>query len=526
MREHAGRTLLALAGAICAIGAVSAGQATAAAAPSGTSWTVYHGSAAGTGVAAPVTRVSTAARKWTSPTLDGQLYGEPLVWGGRVYVATQNDTVYALSAATGAKVWQAHVGTPVPASALPCGDIAPTVGITGTPVIDPARGEIFAVADEMVNGKPAHILVGLNAATGQREMTQDVDPPGVDTAALLQRTGLNLTAGQVILAMGGNFGDCAAYRGRVIAVPEAGGKPRIFTIDAAAGQSQGAVWMGGAAPAVDSAGHVWVSVGNGSVHSSSERYDYSDSMLELSSTMRLLQYFAPRSWASDNAQDLDMSTGPVLLPSGQVLLAGKSRIAYLLNGAHLGGIGGAQASLGSVCDSDIDGGAAVVGMTVYLPCVGAIAAVRAASSPPGLHLVWLTGTGGGPPIAAAGLIWTIGQNGTLYGLNPATGQVQQQAAIGSVANHFPSPAVADGLLLAPTATNIVAFPASGSSAVTPTPPPTAPTAGPTVPPASQPQPPSSGGLPTAAIAGIVAGGLVLLGGAGWLLWRRRFTGHN
>ena len=212
MREHAGRTLLALAGAICAIGAASAGPATAASAPSGTSWTVYHGSAAGTGVAAPVTRVSTAARKWTSPTLDGQLYGEPLVWGGRVYVATQNDTVYALSAATGAKVWQAHVGTPVPASALPCGDIAPTVGITGTPVIDPARGEIFALADEMVNGKPAHILVGLNAATGQREMTQDVDPPGVDTAALLQRTGLNLTAGQVVLAMGGNFGDCAAYR--------------------------------------------------------------------------------------------------------------------------------------------------------------------------------------------------------------------------------------------------------------------------------------------------------------------------
>jgi LPXTG-motif cell wall-anchored protein len=33
-------------------------------------------------------------------------------------------------------------------------------------------------------------------------------------------------------------------------------------------------------------------------------------------------------------------------------------------------------------------------------------------------------------------------------------------------------------------------------------------------------------VPAAAIAGIVAGGLVLLGGAGWLLWRRRFSGHN
>src|SRR5262249_51656850 len=152
------------------------------------------------------------------------------------------------------------------------------------------------------------------------------------------------------------------------------------------------------------------------------------------------------------------STGPVLLPSGQVLLAGKSRIAYLLNGAHLGGIGGAQASLGSVCDSGIDGGAAVVGMTVYLPRAGALAPVRAPSSPPSLRLAWRAGVGGGPPIAAAGLIWTIGQDGTLYGLSPATGRVRQQAQIGGVANHFPTPAVADGLLLAPTATNVVAFP--------------------------------------------------------------------
>ena len=188
------RWLLALAVATCASAAAAPAAATAAAAPSGTSWTVYHGNPAGTGVAAPVTAVSTGARKWTSPTLDGQLYGEPLVWAGRVYVATQNDTVYALSAATGSVVWKAHVGTPVPASALPCGDIAPTVGITGTPVIDPARDEIFAVADELASGRPAHTLVGLNAATGQRELTQDVDPAGVDTSALLQRTGLNLTA--------------------------------------------------------------------------------------------------------------------------------------------------------------------------------------------------------------------------------------------------------------------------------------------------------------------------------------------
>ena len=424
---------------------------------------MYHGDPAGSGTAASAHRVDTASRAWTSAALDGEIYGEPLVSAGRVYVATENNTVYALSAATGAVAWSRHLATPVPSSSLPCGDIAPTVGITGTPVIDPARGEIFVVADEVAQGL-AHVLTGLSTTTGRVEMTRDVDPPGADTAALLQRTGLTLAGGRVVFGFGGNDGDCASYRGRVVAVPEAGGAPATFTVDAKAGQSQGAVWMGGAAPAVDARGDVWVSVGNGSVYQASRGYDDSDSALDLSPSMRLLQYFAPADWASENSRDLDMSAEPVLLPGGQVLLAGKSRIAYLLNGAHLGGIGGQLASLGPLCGSDIDGGAAVTGSTVYLPCAGAgIVAVRAATSPPGLRLLWRSATGGGPPIVAGGLVWTISLTGTLYGLDPQTGQVRQQATIGAVANHFPTPSVGAGLLLAPAANRVVAFRAAGAA---------------------------------------------------------------
>jgi hypothetical protein len=384
-------------------------------------------------------------------------------------------------------------------------------------VIDPARGEIFVVADEFVHGAPEHVLAGLSAASGKTEMKQNVDPPGANTAALLQRTGLNLTNGQVVFGMGGNFGDCSSYRGRVAAVPETGGTPRFFTVDAASGQSQGAVWMGGAAPTVDGNGNVWVTVGNGSVTSSGQAFDNSDSALELSPTMRLLQFFAPSSWPSDNASDLDMSTAPALLPGGQVLVAGKASIAYLLNGAHLGGIGGQQAKLVSVCDQVIDGGDAVSGMTVYLPCRGSIAAVRVSASPPGLHRLWNSGAGGGPPILAGGLVWTIDQNGVLHGLDPATGSTRQQAPIGDLANHFPTPAVADGLMLVPAARDVVAFTASDSGS----------------PPAATPAPQSShpgaqthsggGGLPAGAIAGIVVGALVVVGGAAWLL-RRRLAG--
>ena len=514
--------LLALAAVIWATAAGPAGAATLSSPGAGSSsWTVYHQDAAGDGVAESVTAVDTATRAWTSPALDGEIYGEPLVSAGRVYVATENDTVYALSSATGAVVWSAHLGSPVPAGSLPCGDITPTVGITGTPVIDQSRGEIFVVADELVHGKPAHLLAGLATDSGKRELTQDVDPAGVDTAALLQRTGLTLDAGRVVFGFGGNFGDCAAYRGRLVAVPEAGGRPADFTVDAAAGESQGAIWMGGAAPAVDSSGHLWVTVGNGSVHSAAHAYDDSDSVLELSSSLRLLQFFAPGNWAANNAQDLDMSTEPALLPDGRVILAGKSRIVYLLNGAHLGGIGGQQAALGSACSQDIDGGTAVLGTTVYLPCFSGIIAVRAARSPPALRLLWSSGTDGGPPIVAAGLVWTIGRSGTLYGLDAATGRVRQQASVGVPANHFPTPSVGDGLLLAASAEHVVAFTASPRARPATATPVTTPGAAATTPPGSRSAAAGGRTIPAGAIAGITAGGLVVIGGAGWLLWRRR-----
>ena len=505
------------------VGTGSAAEAAVAAAPGG-SWTVYHGDAEGSGVAASVTTIDSAARAWTSPTLDGKLYGEPLVFKDDVYVATENDTLYALSSATGAVAWSTHIATPVSATSLPCGDIAPTVGITGTPVIDPTRNEIFVVADESVNGTPQHVLVGLNATSGAIELRQNVDPPGSNPAALLQRTGLALDAGQVVFGMGGNFGDCSTYRGRVVAVNETGGTPNYFTVDAAADQDQGAIWMGGAAPAVDANGNIWVSAGNGSVESDNDPYDNSDSALELNSSLQLLQYFAPTSWAQDNADDLDMSITPALLSDGQVVLAGKSRVVYLLNGAHLGGIGGQEASIDAACSSDIDGGSAVVGTTVYLPCVSGPVAVQVAA-PSGLGVLWKADVGGGPPILAAGLVWTIGQNGTLYGLDPATGSVRQQASIGTPANHFPTPSVGDGLLLATSATDVVAFTAAAPSSSTTTSAPPQTTAPSSTTPTTHRQGQSThgsnGGLPVGAVIGIAVGGLVALGAAFWLARRRQ-----
>jgi outer membrane protein assembly factor BamB len=183
-------------------------------------------------------------------------------------------------------------------------------------------------------------------------------------------------------------------------------------------------------------------------------------LLEISPTMRLVQFFAPTSWPQDNASDRDMSMEPVLLANNQVVLAGKSRIVYLLDAAHLGGIGNGEASLASGCDGDMNGGTAVVGSIIYMPCGHGLVAMRVLHSPAGLRIVWHTSVGGGPPIVAAGRVWTIGQDGTLYGLNPTSGAVRQTVAVGSPANHFPTPGVGDGLLLVASAYRVVAFAAT------------------------------------------------------------------
>jgi outer membrane protein assembly factor BamB len=101
-------------------------------------------------------------RAWGA-RLDGAVYGQPLVVGERVLVATEADSLYALELRSGAVRWRTSVGRSVPLSELPCVNIDP-LGITGTPVYDPATGLVFAVAE--VTG-PAHLLVGVDAGSGR-----------------------------------------------------------------------------------------------------------------------------------------------------------------------------------------------------------------------------------------------------------------------------------------------------------------------------------------------------------------------
>jgi hypothetical protein len=108
-------------------------------------WSTYHHDIARSGVAPQLSPVGSALGVGWRAELDGAVYGRPLVIGNLVIAATENDSVYALSARNGQVVWWVSLGRPMPGADLPCGDIDP-LGITGTPAYDPHTGLVFVVA--------------------------------------------------------------------------------------------------------------------------------------------------------------------------------------------------------------------------------------------------------------------------------------------------------------------------------------------------------------------------------------------
>jgi len=437
-------------------------------------WTTFDQNGLRTGVDSSGDTFTNPTAAWTSPALDGSLYGQPLIYSNRVFAATENDSVYALAADTGAVLWSTHVATAFnPATVLHlCGDITPTVGITGTPVIDAARSEIFVVATEQVPGGASHHLIGLNLYTGAIDLDEDIDPAAVVAPAYeLQRVSLGLTAGRVIIGMGGNSGDCGTYHGLVISAPEDGSAPSTFTVADLPSDNQGAVWMGGAAPVIDAQGNVWVATGNAATGTTP---DDSDSVLKLSPTMSLLDRFTPSTWKSDNDTDQDLaSTAPVLLPNGLVFQVGKLRTAYVLQQSHLGGTGGQLSESADFCGNDPDGGAAQSNGTVYVPCSDGLRAVTPTSSAAPVAS-WTTTTGAhSSPIVTGAYVWSIGGS-TLYELNASNGSLYKSFAIGNVTTHFPSPAAADDLVVAPSSNLLHAFAGDTGLPGPPTPAPSEP----------------------------------------------------
>jgi outer membrane protein assembly factor BamB len=406
-------------------------------------WTMYHANPARTGYVAGLPDPRHLTGLWNKQ-LDGAVYAEPLVVNGHVLVATENDSLYALDPRTGQVQWRTSLGSPVPQSALPCGNIDP-LGITGTPVYDPRTGLVFAVAE---TAGPTHTLVGLDVKTGQVKVRRVVDPAGMNLLAYQQRGALALSGTRVYVAFGGLYGDCGDYRGLVVGV-HTNGTGTLLTYQVPTTR-EGGIWAT-SGPVMDSQGNLYVTVGNGAATQGA--WDYSDSVLRLSPTLKLEDGFAPTSWPSDNAADLDLgSMGPVLLPGGLLYADGKLGQGYLLRASHLGGVGGQIQTL-SLCSAF--GGAAVRGRSLFIPCDDGL---RQLTLTAGSRLAtgWQAPSAvTGPPVVGGQTVYSLDPGGTLYALNAATGGVRATFSTGAT-SRFATPALSESTIFIGTMSGVVA----------------------------------------------------------------------
>ncbi|HEX5404230.1 MAG TPA: PQQ-binding-like beta-propeller repeat protein, partial [Pseudonocardiaceae bacterium] len=419
----------------------SAASSVAPATEPATDWPTYHHDNTRTGTAPGVAPVSADLKRTWRATLDGAVYGQPLVVGGKILAATENDTVYALSPTNGSVLWHTHVGTPQPQNGLPCGDIDP-LGITGTMAYDQPTGLVFAVA-ETTGG--AHTLYGFDVATGKVAVRVNVDPPKGDAIAHQQRSALTVLNGRVYVAYGGLAGDCANYIGSVVSVTTAGTDRLSYAIPTT---REAGIWAPGGA--VVSRGNLLYSAGNGE---STSGYDGSDSVIALSPTLRRVDLFAPSTWPQDNASDLDLGSSNPAVIGPWVFVAGKRGTGYAVRSDRLGGVGG-EVGQAEVCKSF--GGSSVVDAVAYLPCSdGPRAMTIDASGHPSVR--WHAQVeANGAPVVGGGAVWVPDyDDGTLYALDQATGRVKAQLNVGGLP-HFASPTLSGSSVYLGTLHGVVA----------------------------------------------------------------------
>ncbi|MEP6917080.1 MAG: pyrrolo-quinoline quinone, partial [Acidobacteriota bacterium] len=302
--------------------------------------------------------------------VDGAVHAQPLYVGSArvggsgvhnvLFVATMSDKVYAFDAdQAGPPLWLRDLTderagvTPVPIVDITGRNdlnVVGTVGIEGTPVIDPAARSIYLVARTKERGRYVQRLHALDLGTGRdRTPPVTIDAVVKGTAADAvdglvhfnpkmgnQRPALALVRGAVIVAWASHE-DTRPYHGWVMAYDGATLKQTGVFCVTPDGQ-EGGIWQSGRGPAVDASGAIYFETGNGT-WDGTRNYSMSVVRLRLGPNgLSLEDYWTPHDHQALNLRDADLgSTGPLLIPGTPLLLIGsKPGILYLADSRNLG----------------------------------------------------------------------------------------------------------------------------------------------------------------------------------------------
>jgi hypothetical protein len=306
--------------------------------------------------------------------LDGRIDAEPLVAlqqqiDGQgvhdvVYVATENNSVYALDAVDGSTLWQRNFGASVTDQYKDGDDnVFPVMGILGTPVIDRTFGAMYVVADVFNGSTDSFQLHAISLSNGN-----DLGTPAIiqfstklldgttwnfDPRYHLQRAGLLEANGSIYVSFGSNGdidpgisrGTLLRYSATTLKSPNGGITDRLGENSSTYYLSS--IWQSGYAPAADAAGDVYFSTGN----SDPSRPSYSangnrpDSMIRVSGDLRAVRgTFTTFDYFQLDEGDVDVGSGGMLVLPDQpgniphlAIAGGKDGRAFLLNRDNLGG---------------------------------------------------------------------------------------------------------------------------------------------------------------------------------------------
>ena len=324
--------------------------------------------------------------KLFTQTVDGEMHAQPLYMQNVkfpsqgthdvVFVATENDSVYAFDADTnggsdGPPLWQANLastahGAPPGATSVPSVDIdegiSPVIGITGTPVIDPVAGVLYVVSFTLEGTSYVLRLHALSITTGAEQAGSPVmieaSVPGTGNGSSngqlvfdpkweSPRAGLLLLNGVVYVPFGAR-GDQGPWHGWILAY-SASTLQQMSVYCSSPNGVGGGFWQSGAGIAADTGsastdplGRVFAVTGNGDFNQAT---DLGDSVLKLTfrgNVFREIGSFTPSDQAELNAEDGDLGSGGALLipdadsPTPLLVQAGKEGKIYLLDRDELG----------------------------------------------------------------------------------------------------------------------------------------------------------------------------------------------
>ena len=365
----------------------------------------YHNDISRTGAntqefALNTTTVTTSTfGKLFSCTVDAAVYAQPLwvanlmINGGAhnvVFVATEKDSVYALDAdsASCQILWQKPLtGTGetwvLSADESGCGDLAPNIGITGTPVIDPSTNTLYVVAKTKNTAGTSYfqrlhalsLVDGSEKFSGPKDVAATVSGTGggssggmlsFDAKVNAQRPAVLLENGHVIVSWASHC-DFGAYHGWVMSY-NASSLAQEAVWNSSPNGVLGGIWMSGNGPAADSSGNIYFATGNGTFNASAAGTEYGDAIVKLgppsAGTFPVLSYFSPLDQANLEAADADLGSGGLLLlpdlPSGphaQLLAqAGKDGRIFLADRNSLGGFDSSSNNVVQQVSGQIPGG--------------------------------------------------------------------------------------------------------------------------------------------------------------------------